>query len=195
MDRHVRAVGGALHAAAVERAGAVGRGGATARRALVALMARALAQEQELDASVGRGLERLLPAGGGAPLGGRLLAPSRQLRALAQHPRLAEQGRRDVVELGRPRVGLGVGAAHHGSARLGRKQLDEPGARLVRAHDDDVGRAAAPHLRRERLGDILQVLSRVLVDVALIVRLRPAALVGPPQRLLLRQVGELEELA
>ena len=65
------------------------------------------------------------------------------------------------------------------SARLVRELRRELAAHLLRRDDDHVRRAAAAHGAVDLLADRLQVLQHDVLDVTLVARLRPAALVVP----------------
>ena len=185
----VDAVVARVHPRRVERARAVLRLRATAGRALVRLPVDALLEQEQLDAAVRRGLERLLPAGRGTAAASRLFLPAVDRRRLLGEPRLLEERLREREQLGRGRVPLARGRPHEAVARLGRELVDERRARFVRPDDDDLPGEAAANVVVEILRDRAQMLARELVDVPLEPRLRPAALVVP-SGLLLGEVGQ-----
>ncbi len=162
---------------------------APAGRALVRLPVDALLEEEQLDAPVRRGLERLLPARRRTAAASRLFLPAVEHRRLLREPRLLEERLREREQLRRRRVALARGRPDEAVARLGRELVDERRPRLVRPDDDDMPGETAANVVVEILGDRAQMLSRELVDVPLVARLRPAALVVP-SRLLLGQVGQ-----
>src|SRR5919198_1329522 len=122
-----------------------------------------------------------------------VVAPAFELLALATCPRLLEDRLHDGEQFGRPRVRLGLRPADDRALDLLREQPRELGARLLRGDDDDV-RARASLQGVELLGDAAQVAEDEVLDVSLVARLRPAALVVPA-RLLLRAVDDLLEPA
>ena len=78
VDGEIEARVGSLERRSVERAAPVRRLRATACGADVGRPVGAVLHEQELDAAVGRGLQRLLPAGRGAAVPRGLLPPARE---------------------------------------------------------------------------------------------------------------------
>ena len=98
-NREVDALLARGHPRRVERAGAVLRLGAPAGRALVRLPVDALLEEEQLDAPVRRGLERLLPAGRRAAAPSRLFLPAVEHRRLLREPRPVEERLRECEQL------------------------------------------------------------------------------------------------
>ena len=186
----VEAVVALLHLRAVERAGAALEPDPAAGRALPRLVVGALLEEQQVDAAVGGGLERRAPAGGRAGVAAGLLLPALDgLGLLLAAPRL-EQRLDQLEQLGRRRVRLGGRPADDRLARLVREHVLELRARLL-GGDDDQARAAQPaQVPVDVLGDLLQVVVDELLDVPLVARLRPAALVVAAGRV----VGLLDDL-
>src|ERR1700686_1585144 len=76
VNREVKPIVSLLHPRPVERARAALRADAAALRALPGGAVRALLEEQELDAAVGRGFEGVRPPGRGSPTASRFLAPA-----------------------------------------------------------------------------------------------------------------------
>ena len=185
----VDAVRTRLQPGRVERAGAVLRLRATARRALVRKPRGAFLEQEQLDAAVRRGLERLVPAGCGTAAPARLLLPALERGRLLREPRLLEERQRELEQLGRRRVSLAGGGAGERSLRLLREHVGEAGARLLRPDDDDVPRDAAANVPVEVGGNGSEVIAGELVDVPLEARLRPATLVVT-SGLLLGQIRE-----
>src|SRR6266540_4029180 len=101
MDGEVEAVVSALELGAVERASAPRDREPPARVALPGLVLGALLVEQRLDAGVRGGLERLLPARGGAAAAPGLLSPALDYLALLVRARFLEQRQRDRKQVGR----------------------------------------------------------------------------------------------
>src|SRR6266540_3675767 len=171
MDGEVEAVVSALELGAVERASAPRDREPPARVALPGLVLGALLVEQRLDAGVRGGLERLLPARGGA-------AAAPDLLSLLVRARFLEQRQRDRKQVGRRGVGLGARPADDRLLHLLREHALELGSRLLRGDDDDPRRAQLPDRLVERVGDLAKVVVDELLDVPLVARLRPAALVA-----------------
>ena len=91
VDGEIETGVGRLQGRAVERAAAVDRLRTAALRADVGRPVGALLYEQKLDATVGRSLQRLLPAGGGAAAPGGLLPPAGEEGLLPAGPPLVQQ--------------------------------------------------------------------------------------------------------
>ena len=101
-----------------------------------------------------------------------------------------------MQELGGRRVRLGVRPAHEPLLHVVREDGLEIGADVLGtgADENDVHTAHAAHASVEGLRDALQVPVDECLDVPLVPRLRPAALVVPARRLF-RPVGDLDEPA
>src|SRR5207247_4390188 len=120
--------------AAVERASTVGRRPAPALRALVRHAIGALLDEQHLDATVGGGLERLLPTGGRAAVPPRLLLPALDRLALGAPTRTLEVRPCDLEQPLGVRMRLRLRPADDRLPRLVRERaLDVPAHLLRRA--------------------------------------------------------------
>ena len=130
MHGDVDAVLARLHPRRVERARAVLSLRAAARRALVRKPLDALLEEQQLDAAVRRGLERLVPARRRAAAPAGLLLPALERLRLLGEPRLLEERQRELEQLGRRRVPLARRRARRRSspsrARAGRRTPPAP---------------------------------------------------------------------
>src|SRR5262245_8875658 len=87
---------------------------------------------------------------------------------------------------------LRVRPACQGPARRARKQRVEVRLRVLGANAHDTGSPQTADLPVELVGHFPEMPAHELLDVSLVARLRPAALVVPP-RLLLRPVDELAE--
>src|SRR5436853_5098798 len=116
----------------VQRAAPVRRLRSAARRTHERRTIGAVLHEQELDPTVGSGLQRLLPAGGGAAVSRGLLPPAREQLLLPACTPLLEQRTSRIEEPGRIDVRLGRDPANERRTRLGREQALEAGARLLR---------------------------------------------------------------
>src|SRR5207302_7674885 len=114
MQREVETALTAFHRRSVERAASVHHLRTPARRTLVGRLVRAVLDEEELDATVRRGFERLFPARGGAAVLPGLFAPALEQRGLLPRPPLVDHGLRGLEQL----LSIGV--------RLGRRPADEP---------------------------------------------------------------------
>ena len=93
--------------------------------------------------------------------------------------------KREIEELRGRRVALARRRADDAVPRLGREQLGERRASLVRADHDHLSREPAAHVIVEVDRDRPEVILRKLVDVPLEAGLRPTSLVVPA-RLLFR---------
>ena len=166
-----------LHLRAVERAGAAFDPDAAAGRALPGLVVDAFLEEQQVDTPVGGRLERRAPAGGSAGVAaGLLLPPLDRLGLLLRAPGL-EQRLDQLEQLGRGRMRVGARPADDRLARLVRELALELRPRLLGGDDDQLRPAQPADLPVDLLGDLLQVVVDELLDVPLVARLRPAALV------------------
>src|ERR671937_2242917 len=179
-----------LHPRAVERARAAVAAEPSAGGTLPGGAVRAVLEEKELDAAVGGRLQRLRPARGGAAVAPGLLLPALErlgllLGAPALKHRLDHSQERCCVGMC-----LGRRPADDRLLPLVRELLLQLRARLVRGDHDHAGTTEAPYLAIEPVGDIAQVLLDELLDVPLVARLRPAALVVTA-RLLLEMLLEL----
>src|SRR6266540_2398335 len=193
VDGEVETVIASLERRPVERTTAVGHLCAATGRALVGPLVGAVADEQHVHAPVRRGLQRLLPAGRRAAVLAGLLAPALEQLLFPSRPPLREHGTHRLEELRRVRVRLGGPPADDARLHLVGEDGLEVGADVLGPDEDDAGAAELAHARLERLGHAPEVLADDVLDVALVVRLRPAALVVPA-RSLLGPVGELDEL-
>ena len=148
----------------------------------------ALLEQQQLDAAVGRRLERLLPARRGTAAPAGLLLPALErapsprraapARGTAARARAARSASRSPRLRSTPTNAFCVSCASM-SANVG--------ARLLRPDDDDrAARGRGARGRSRSSATVAEVLARELVDVPLVARLRPAALVVA-SRLLLRR--------
>ena len=113
--------------------------GTDVRRAVGAIL-----HEQELDATVGCSLQRLLPAGRGAAVPRGLFAPAREQLLLPAGAPLVEQRPRRLEQARRVDVRLGRHPADERRAHLGREQGLESGSSLLRSRR---GRPARPGAR------------------------------------------------
>src|SRR4051794_40670430 len=153
-------------------------------------MVGARLDEQQLDAAVGRGLERLLPADRRAGVLRRELAPALDGVDLAGCPPSVDDGLRSSEDLRRRRVRLGARPADQARAHLAREAVLELGAAVLRADEDDAAVDVLADAQVERVGDALPVARDDRVDVPLVPRLRPATLVMAAGHLL-GLVGDL----
>src|SRR5204863_10023744 len=96
-----------------------------------------LLEEQQLDAPVRCSLERLFPPRRGAAAATGLLLPAGERLGLLGESRLFEERQREFEELGRRRVSLARRRAQDATPRLGRNEVRERRAGLLRADDDD----------------------------------------------------------
>src|SRR5207248_3796615 len=125
----------------------------------------------------GRCLQRLLPAGGGAPMPRRLLPPARQQLLLLPGPPLVEQRPGRIEQPRRVDVCFGRDPADQRSPRLGREHVLEIPARLLRAGEHDAYVPQPSDTAVECIRDLSQMPVDDRLDVPLVARLRPAALV------------------
>jgi thioredoxin reductase (NADPH) len=173
-----------LHARPVERALAgLGRDTAAAR-APGGWPVRALLEEEEFDALVGGRLERLLPPGGSPPVAPHLLSPALENRSLLLDAPALEHRSGQLEQL--RRLGMGLRMRPADDRRLGflGEQIVELGASLFRGEDHDLGMMKLPDEPIELIRNLTQVLLDELLDVALVARLRPAALIVLPRLVL-----------
>ena len=105
-----------------------------------------------------------------------------------------EERLHDLGQLRLGRMSVGARPADHGLFELGREHVRELRPRLVPRDDDDPRPAEPAEDAVELPGDGLVVLEVQVLDVALVARLRPAALVMLARRLL-GAVRDLRELA
>ena len=192
VDREVEAVLRVLELVPVEGALGTFERETAARRAALGGMVRAFAEEEQLDPSIGGGLQRVRPAGRAAPVSSVLRDPALDELLLALGAPALEHGHGHLEKLGGLRVSLGVRDPRDRGARVLRHEVDKLGAGLLGGDHDDARAVQPAHDPVEHVGDPAQVLVGELVGVALKARLRPAALVVAP-RLLLRVVGEVLE--
>src|SRR4029078_4868573 len=135
-------------------------------------------------------LERRAPPGRRAGVAaGTLLPALDHLGLLLAAPRL-QQRPDPLAPGGRGRVGLGRRPADDRLAGLVREHVLELGAGLFGGDDDQARPAQPAHAPLDVLGDLLQVVVDELLDVPLVARLRPAALVVAARRV----VGLLDDL-
>src|SRR6185503_4573243 len=186
----VETVVAVLHLRAVKRAGAAFDPDAAARRALPGLVVDALLEEEQVDAAVRGRLERRAPAGRGTGVAAGLLLPALDgLGLLLAAPRL-EQRLDQLEQLGRGRVGVRARPADDRLPRVVRERALELRSSLLGRDDDQLRPAQPTHLLVDVLGDFLQMVVDELLDVPLVARLRPAALVVAAGRV----VGLLDDL-
>ena len=182
-----------LHLGPVERARPALDGEPPAGRALPGLVRRRLPGRAAARRARRRRLERLRPS---PRRRGRCGPPP---RASARPPRSPARARQ------RSSSGSTTSSSSGGAACASalvqpttalctslREQLLELRPHLLGRDDDHLRPAQAAHLPVELLGDLLQVLVDELLDVALVARLRPAALVVPAG-LLVVVLGDLLE--
>ena len=172
-----------------------GRLRAAALRALIRRLVDAVLHEQQLDAAVRSCLERLLPARRRAAVLARLLAPALEQPLFALRPPLLEHRPRGLEQLrARRRAPPPSPSRARRLLRLVREHLLEVGAHVVGADEHD----GAPRSLRTQASSVSatsrQCRSTMLVDVPLVARLRPAALVVPARHVL-GLVGDLDERA
>src|SRR5581483_5197671 len=166
-----------LQRRAVERAAAVLRLRAATLRADVRRTVGAVLHEEQLDAPVGRRLQRLLPARRSATVPRRLLAPPLEQLLLTAGTPLVEQRPRTLEQPRRVDMRLRPDPADERGARLRSQELLEAGAGLLRPRENDADVAQPPHAAVERPGDVAKVTVDDRLDVPLVAPLRPAALV------------------
>src|SRR5207244_4308946 len=166
-----------LHARAVQRTRPTLRGETPARRALPGMVVGPVLEEQQLDAPVGGGLERLPPAGGGTTVATRRLAPALDRGGLLLSPPALEQRPDDLQQLSRSGVRLGRRPADDRLLHVVRELLLELGPCLLACDDDHARPSQLPELPLEGRRDVLEVVLNKLLDVSLVPRLRPAALI------------------
>ena len=168
---------------AVERTASFRDRGAAAGGAAEGRAVDALLEEQQLHARVGRCLERLLPARRGAAVAARFFTPALDRLRLALRLRFFEDRLDGREQLGRACVRLRRCPADERRSRLGGECIQELGPHVFRADEDDLGSVQLPPGAVELLGHALQMFVDELLDMPLIPRLRPAALVVLARRL------------
>jgi thioredoxin reductase (NADPH) len=184
----------ALHARPVERAlAALGRNTAATRTA-GGRPVRALLEEEQFDALVGGRLERLLPPGSGPPAPPDLFSPALEHRGFLLDAPALEHRSGQLQEL--RRLGMSLRVRPADDRRLGflGEQVVELGARLLRGEDHDLGMMKPPDEPIQLVRHLTQVLLYELLDVPLVARLRPAALIVLPG-LILGVIRDLLESA
>src|SRR3954470_18316595 len=184
VDGEVETVVALLHLRAVERTRAALGADPPAARALPGVPVDALLEQEQLHARVGGRLQGVGPAGRRPRPTPRLLAPAlRRLALLLGMPLLEDRPRR-FEQLGWSRVRLGLRPADDRVAHLVRDDVIEIGAILVGCSDDDARALKPAHEAVEHLGDPPEMVEGELLDVTLVPRLRPAALVVAARRLI-----------
>src|SRR5436189_2740954 len=168
-----------LEARAVERTIAFLERRAPARGAAVRRAVGALLEQQQVDAAVRCRLERARPAGRRAAVATRFLAPALDRLRLVLRLRLHEYGLDRFEQLRRRRMRLRAHRADDRVARFLRQLFHELAPRVLGAHEHDLRRMQTPATPVELLRDPLQVFLDELLDVPLVARLRPPALVMP----------------
>src|SRR5215208_3392099 len=98
-DGDVEPVRTGLHLRPVERAAAVRGARPAAARALEGIPVRPLLEQEQLDASLRRRLEYVLPAGGRAAAPARLLAPALERSGLLARAPALEDRQRELEQL------------------------------------------------------------------------------------------------
>src|SRR3954452_16122403 len=192
VDGEVEAILPLLELRSVERACPAFRGGAPAGRALPRRAVCPFLDEQQLDAAIGGCLECLLPAGRGPPVAAGLLLPALRCDAFLSRVPLVHERLHRLEQLACARVRLGRRPADDGAADIVRERVLERRSRLLRGDDHDRGSTPATDLPLELLGDAPEVVFDQLLDVPLVARLRPAALIVPPRLLVELLVNLLE---
>src|SRR5260370_1422051 len=132
------------------------------------------------------------PAGRRAAVLSGLFAPAVDQLRLPLRPPFAEHGPRRLEQLRRIRVRLRGRPADETALHLVREDLLEVRAHVLGSDEHDACAADLPHARVERVRDTTPVALHDLVDVALVPRLRPAALIVPAGDVL-RVVRDLHE--
>src|SRR6266542_1649348 len=190
----VEAVRALLQRGAIERTRARLGGEAPAGGALPGAPVGSLLEEQHLDPLVRSRLQRLRPARGGPAVSTCLLAPALGDRFFLLGTPALEQRLDRLQELCGTGVRLSRGPADDGVPRLFRQSFLELRARLLGTHNHKPGLALLPHLPVEQHRDVSQVVLNQLLDVPLVARLRPAALIVAA-RLLVEPLLQLFEPA
>jgi len=184
----------ALHARPVEWTLAALSRDTAAVRAAGGRPVRALPEKKEFDTLVGGRLERLRPPGGGPSVAPDLLSPALENGGLLLDAPALEHRGGQLQELRRLGMRFRMCPADdRGLGFLG-EQIVELGASLLGGEDDDLGMMKPPNEPIEPVRNLTQVLLDELLDVALVARLRPAALIVLP-RLVLRVILDLLESA
>src|SRR5439155_3299283 len=163
-------------------------------RALVCRLVAAVLDEEQLDTSVRGGLERLLPTCGGPAVPRRFLAPAVKQLRLPPAPPPVEHRPHGLEDLRRVGVRLRRRPADERSLHLLGEELLEVRPHVLGADEDDTWPAQRPDAPVERLRDATPVAVDDLVDVSLVPRLRPAALIVLPGHVV-AFVGDLDEAA
>ena len=166
-----------LHRRSVERAGRRAHGGASALGAAVRVPLDTRLVEQRLDTSVRRGLERVSPPRRPTGALADLLAPALDHLRLACRAPLLDERLDDLVQLRPGGVRLGVRPADDRVRDLGRQCVLELRARLVAADDDDARPTEPAEAVLDLLDDRLVMVVLQLLDMPLVPRLRPPALI------------------
>jgi len=184
----------ALHARPIEWTLAALSRHTAAVRAAGGRPVRALLEEEEFDTLVGGRLERLLPPGGSPSVAPDLLPPALEKRGLLLDAPALEHRSRQLQELRRLGMRLRVRPADDRRLRFLGEQIVELGANLLGGENHDLGMMKLPDEPIESVRNLTQVLLDELLDVALVARLRPAALIVLP-RLVLGVIRDLLESA
>ena len=182
----------ALHARPVEWTLAALRRDTAAVRAAGGGPVRALPEKKQFDTLVGGRLERLRPPGGGPSVAPDLLSPALENGGLLLDAPALEHRGGQLQELRRLGMRFRMCPADdRGPGFLG-EQIVKLGASLLGGEDNDLGMMKPPNEPIEPVRNLTQVLLDELLDVALVTRLRPAALIVLP-RLVLRVILDLLE--
>ena len=193
VDGEIQACVGRLHRRSIERTAPVLRLRPPARGTDVGRPVGAVLHEQQLDATVGRRQQRLLPAGRGASAPRSLFTPAQKQLVLPAGTPTVEQRPSGLEQARRIDVRLGRGPTEQCSPHLGRKQALEAGPRLLRPDEHHAGSADSANTAIECVRDFSEVPVDDRLDVALVASLRPAALVVAAGNLR-RLVGEGTQL-
>jgi thioredoxin reductase (NADPH) len=184
----------ALHARPVEWTLAALSRDTAAVRAAGGRPVRALPEKKQFDSLVGGRLERLRPPGGGPSVAPDLLSPALENGGLLLDAPALEHRGGQLQELRRLGMRFRMCPADdRGLGFLG-EQIVKLGASLLGGEDNDLGMMKPPNEPIEPVRNLTQVLLDELLDVALVTRLRPAALIVLP-RLVLRVILDLLESA
>ena len=153
--------------------------------------------EQGLDALLVDGGEHLgQPAGGAARGRAEGLGEPRERRVLARARGLLDASARGAAHVVGARVlDVDVQPAGEALAQVGMQVALEVAGELLRGADEDAPGRSSLQVGEGDLGRVAQVVVDVLVDRALVVGLRPAALVVAAAQLVLDELDLLERVA